>query len=602
MTYVLIALILLLVLDIGRLRARLGSFGTLDPSHEDPDDAHDFLVAPGVTLDAATKRAASAYARREKLEVIDLVPRDLPALRAMGLAAMVDPAALRRKRLEQGRTAGHAMLVSKDVAARAQITPPDDEVALVKLAIKLKTYAPSTFAMAVAPDERAAPQRLERRKAILRTIFGPSLPVALLIQPLFLGLLAWGTVLHPILGGVALGIWHLQPLGATLGTRVSPRDALFVSIARAPLELYFLIRTVTGTWKPRAAERAETITALRPVYAKLLADESRFFEPRRETCPVCGARDLRVYLRIKDMIQHKPGRFTLERCRACDHIFQNPRLSLAGLDYYYKDFYDGLGEEGMEYIFGSNAGGYRARALMMREAAKRAPKTWLDVGAGHGHFCCAAREELPETRFDGLDLSDSIDEAKRRRWIETSYRGLFPDLAPSIAGRYEALSMCHYLEHTLDPRRELEAAHVALAPEGHLLIELPDPEFKLGRALGRWWLPWFQPQHQHLLSTKNLDKLLREHGFTPLAWDRGTAHQRVDFAFATWLFLGRLAPPTDVPWRKPSAVGRVWRGTVFTIGAPLLLLAWIADHTAGPLIERGKRSNTYRVLAQRNAA
>jgi len=221
-----------------------------------------------------------------------------------------------------------------------------------------------------------------------------------------------------------------------------------------------------------------------------------------------------VHLRNSDLLQHKPGRFTLERCRGCRHVFQNPRLSLAGLDYYYKDFYDGLGEAGMEFIFGYGAGPYHARAKMIRELAP--PARWLDVGAGHGHFCIAARDDLPDTRFDGLDLSESIDEAKRRGWVDTAYRGLFPDLAPQLAGRYNAISMSHYLEHTLDPRLEIEAAHTALAPAGHLLIEVPDPEFVLGRVLRRYWLPWFQPQHLHLLSVANLERLLRERGFTPV--------------------------------------------------------------------------------------
>ena len=307
-----------------------------------------------------------------------------------------------------------------------------------------------------------------------------------------------------------------------------------------------------------------------------------------------------MHLRVRDLLQHKPGRFTLERCRDCGHVFQNPRLSLAGLDFYYKDFYDGLGEAGMEFIFGFGAQPYHARARMVRERANGSPpRRWLDVGAGHGHFCIAAREELPDTRFDGLDLSESIDEARRRGWIDASYRGLFPDLAPTIAGAYDAVSMSHYLEHTLDPARELDAARTALAPDGLLMIELPDPEFALGKVLGRWWLPWFQPQHLHLLSVQNLERLLREHGFTPVQWHRGPAHQRVDFFFAIYLALGRIAPPGRLPWRWRVAATRAWHRLVWTVGSPLLVLGIIVDNLAGPLIQRGRISNTYRVVARR---
>jgi SAM-dependent methyltransferase len=336
------------------------------------------------------------------------------------------------------------------------------------------------------------------------------------------------------------------------------------------------------------------------VYEELLAgDLDRFFEPRRETCPVCGEDDLQVHLRTRDLLQQKPGRFTLERCVSCSHIFQNPRLSIEGLDFYYKDFYDGLGEAGMDFIFGYSATSYLGRARMLEGVSE--PRKWLDVGGGHGHFCSVARDVWPETRFDGLDLSDSIDEAARRGWIDGAHRGLFPDLAPDMREQYDVVSMHHYLEHTREPVAEIEAAHTALAPGGHLLIELPDPESALGRVLGRYWIPWFQPQHQHLLSTENLGRILEDHGFTAVEWQRGQPHQRVDFMFAVSLLLDRLAPPTDRPWRRPpSRLARWWRMAVWTVGTPLVLLAHGLDRVLDPLVRRTGMSNTYRVLARRS--
>src|SRR5439155_19304384 len=177
---------------------------------------------------------------------------------------------------------------------------------------------------------------------------------------------------------------------------------------------------------------------------------------------------------------------------------------------------------------------------------------------------------------------------------------LFPALAPGLGGKYDPVSMSHYLEHTLDPRAELAAACTALATGGRLMIEVPDPEFRLGRVLGRYWLPWFQPQHQHLLPVASLDRLLREHGFTPKVWHRGLAHQSVDFTFAAVLLLGRLGPPANLPWRWRGAAANVRRVVVWTVGKPLLIAGVLLDIALTPVFRRAKVSNTYRVLATKN--
>jgi SAM-dependent methyltransferase len=588
MTYVLYALALILIVDAWRMRGRARALPVLAPSEE--PSTHRLVCAPGVEVDEATSRAASAFARTHELDVLDLVPRDLPAIRALSLLYLVDPRRYRGDRLGIGRTAGHAVLLSHDVAERARVIDPADDVAFVQFAAKAKLYGRAE--LAIAPGEHARPSDPRHRYAILRALIGPSTSVALVVLPILWTLIGLGIYYHPIPGLVALGAWQLQPAIALLGTALRPRDLPIVTVLRVPIELVLLVRTVIAP-RPRGRPSAD--------YGALLAGGiERFYEPRRETCLLCESRDLVVHQHTNDLLQNKPGRFTLERCRACGHVFQNPRLSLAGLDFYYKDFYDGMGEAGMEFIFGFGPQPYHTRARAVRNHAS--PARWLDVGAGHGHFCMAAREDLPETRFDGLDLSESIDEAKRRGWVDTAYRGLFPELAPQLAGRYDAVSMSHYLEHTLDPRAELDAARIALAPSGHLLIEVPDPEFALSRVLRRWWLPYFQPQHLNLVSVKNLDRMLRERGFTPLVWHRGEAHQRVDLFFAAYLICNRLAPAPDLPWRPRGILAAAWHRLVWTIGSPFILAGMIMDNlVVGPLASRSKVSNTYRVVARLDA-
>ncbi|HEX6403115.1 MAG TPA: class I SAM-dependent methyltransferase [Pseudonocardiaceae bacterium] len=341
--------------------------------------------------------------------------------------------------------------------------------------------------------------------------------------------------------------------------------------------------------------------ACRPYYQAELADGvERFLEPRRNTCPWCGSDDLSVRLRTGDLIQRKPGRFTLEQCGACGHIFQNPRLTPAGLDFYYRDFYDGLGQELAEYVFNASGQSYRGRIDMLKPFTT--PTAWLDVGAGYGHFCKVARETWPSAVFDGLDQSVGAEVARRRGWIDHSYLGEFPRLADELAGRYDVVSMHHYLEHTREPFDELDTAAKILSSGGYLLIELPDPESLFGRLFGRWWLPWFQPQHQHMIPIRNLAQALADRGFSTVAIERGAAHQSLDLFFSLVLALVAVAPDPRLPWltTEPTRSWRLRYTALWTLSRPLFVITRVIDRLLGRVVRRTGGGNTYRVLARKD--
>jgi SAM-dependent methyltransferase len=163
-----------------------------------------------------------------------------------------------------------------------------------------------------------------------------------------------------------------------------------------------------------------------------------------------------------DIVHHKPGIFILDRCCSCGHIFQNPRLNEAGLTFYYRDTYDGLGAKSAEFGLSLPRWDYKRRARTLLPYA--VPRTWLDVGTGFGHFCQTAKRVWPQTTFAGLDPGDGVWEALRKGRIDEAHQGFFPDRADRLAGKYEVVSMHHYLEHTTDPKAEIRAAARVLGP------------------------------------------------------------------------------------------------------------------------------------------
>ncbi|QGV82973.1 class I SAM-dependent methyltransferase [Streptomyces ficellus] len=349
------------------------------------------------------------------------------------------------------------------------------------------------------------------------------------------------------------------------------------------------------------------MAVLRAAYQRELADGTGvFFEARQHRCPWCGSARLGGWLRTTDLLQHKPGEFALDRCHDCGHVFQNPRLSERGLAFYYRDFYDGLGEERLGGVFAGRTASYRRRAESVRPhlAGPTGPAEWLDVGTGHGHFCASAGRTLPGVVFDGLDRSDGAQLAQRAGRVRHGHRGTFTDLAVRRPGSYDVVSMFHYLEHATDPQEELDAAYAVLRPGGLLVIDVPDPESRYARMLGRWWLPWLQPQHLHMAPVANMSRRLAEKGFTVLAEEHAEAHDAVDLVAAAWLALDALAPREDLPWlpEPPGAAHRAMRSATLLAGVPLLLAATLLDRVvAGPLTGRLGLANAYRLIARREA-
>lgn len=339
--------------------------------------------------------------------------------------------------------------------------------------------------------------------------------------------------------------------------------------------------------------------ARRASYADAIAGGlDRFFAPRRRTCPWCGSARLTRCNRGPDLVQRKPGRFNWDRCRTCAHVFQNPSITPEGLDYYYRDFYDGLGGATVEAMFANQTDIYHSRARLVAQFLT--PRHWLDVGCGYGHFAKDARAVLPDTRFAGLDFGSAVTEGAERGWLDTAYRGNVRDLATELAGAHDVVSLIHYLEHIPDPHVELDVVASMLQPGGYLLIEVPDPAFLLGRALGPLWTPAFQLQHLHLFPLRNLTAALTERNLIPVAVQRAEAHMPIDLCAAV-IALGQwLSPDPRLPWRPPPTdrsrrtYQRVWRALT-----PAIKAAYAADLKIAPLLRRTGTGNVYRVLARR---
>nr|WP_035922934.1 class I SAM-dependent methyltransferase [Frankia sp. QA3] len=624
-----------------RLRARLHAIEVIEAGEETATDApgtgpnsssYVLLSVSGMPLTAAQRRAAEAHAHRHGLEVLDLVPAELAAHRVLDLARMVEPATYRAARLARGRGAFQAVLVDREVLARTRLPAADDprlaerseltdftDAELVAVVQVCKRHAATTTDLAVLPGlTGGGPDDGATRLPVQRAAYAWE-PARRILPALRDGAILLGAASNPPATLAALGLSWLQPVivggdrvrvtsGTLRHSALTRRRVAAAQVRGAGGRVRELLgapavapdvpggrrRPPPPPGRPSPAEIARQRAGYR---ADLAGGLDRFFERPRTTCPWCGGGELAARLRGRDVAQGKPGEFRYDRCAGCGHVFQNPRLSLDGLDFYYRDFYDGLGATALEEVFGFSPEPYLDRA---RQAIPT-PRNWLDVGGGHGHFCNVARTVWPATRFDALDIGAGIEEAARRRWVDRAYRGFFPELAAEVKGRYDIISMFHYLEHTRDPLAELDAAAAVLQPGGHLLIEVPNPDSPAARLYGPLWPGWLIPQHQHLMPAANVAVALQERGFAVQETRFGEVHQKGDPVMALYGLLQRLAPSPSAAWRTAALPGRARAVRALTAAAlvPAFAAGLVLDEVSRPYLTSGSRANAYRILARR---
>jgi SAM-dependent methyltransferase len=595
--YIIIALFL--VLSALGWRMRIIKCAVVPAGSAPASADHLFITTEGVLLSDSVKLGASHYALEHNLDMLDLIPADLPAEEVLSLIQMYDPRAYRTKRIGRALSAGQAMLLAKNNALRAGISTDTavDQKSFCKLSQHVKKFASGRADLAIMPSLHAtAHQGLFCYPERTGFNFGNFSAAVFLLYFAITAFILLGLAIAPAAALAALLALHAQPVIALTGTPLRPRNLFAVSALRSLILLATSLPGILAHIR-RAKVNADAEKA-RTVYTDLMSGGlERFFEPRRSTCPLCGGDSLQSLVATPEFVVHKPGWFVLEQCGSCKYIFQNPRLNTDGLSFYYRDLYDGLGTQMTEIILGSSDQIYKKRAGLFSRYCK--PSRWLDVGAGNGYFCCVAKGILPDTCFDGLDISQGVVHAQEQGWVEHGFKQHFTELAETFPSRYDVISMIQYLEHTPEPAAQLQAAHKVLSENGTLFIEIPNPDFLPGRILGRYWFQWLQPQHLYFFSAGNMELLLKKNGFTPVAFHFSEVHVPIDFVTAAVLFLRDLVPSQKFPWVQKKFLGyTVWRALVLISVSPLVLAGLLVDMLLLPFAKMGAFSNNYTVVAR----
>lgn len=165
-------------------------------------------------------------------------------------------------------------------------------------------------------------------------------------------------------------------------------------------------------------------------------------------------------------------------CRMCGFpqtiVDDTWRMEIADIYGSYTTYFQGAGAE--QSVFDSHTGKPALRSdLLLDRLLSHVPLkdtgALLDIGCGNGNFLRAFSRRQKSWVLDGSEWDEKYLAECR---AIPSFRQLHTCPPKDIKGRYDVISIIHCLEHVPDPAELLAQVRDRLAPEGLLLVQVPD--------------------------------------------------------------------------------------------------------------------------------
>ena len=242
-------------------------------------------------------------------------------------------------------------------------------------------------------------------------------------------------------------------------------------------------------------------------------------------CRICsGNKYLTIVDNIRDWEYGFNGSYESRKCLRCSSVQIHPFPEIQDLIEAYKVDYHGFAapaEKGALYSFLFKI----IERITGREINKVLHKNShvLDVGCGIGLFLNKLRA-LGYYNIEGIDFSEKAVAVVKKNGIKC-HLGTFLDLTKEEKS-YDLIVMNNYLEHTLNPLKELMKARSLLKDNGLLIGELPNFDSCDRLLFGRYWGGNHVPRHTFQFDSELLSSLMGQAGFktTKILYPLNTSH------------------------------------------------------------------------------
>ena len=211
----------------------------------------------------------------------------------------------------------------------------------------------------------------------------------------------------------------------------------------------------------------------------------------------------------------------------------------------------------------------------------------MDVGCGSGKLLKQLRDSYGAT-VKGVDFSAEAIRHLSEKGID-GFQGLFLDFEPD--GKFDVIFMNNYLEHTLDPLKELCHAYGMLAENGQLVGLLPNFGSADRAVFGKYWGGNHCPRHTFQFKQHTLRSLLQEAGFQSVSVRNKLHGAHISISLSNMFFARALAKGKNTV-RREEAFKRMPLFGLITLACtlPSLLFAIFGKNGASGFV--ASKTNT----------
>lgn len=232
-------------------------------------------------------------------------------------------------------------------------------------------------------------------------------------------------------------------------------------------------------------------------------------------CNLCKGNDYVELFTIPDLLlNHREVEATFVKCNDCGLVYQNPRPAPGEMDQHYPPEYESfldLSDPGQTSWLLRKAINYGSRKRGRFITRHRHSGRLLDIGCATGFFLNGMRKQ-GDWELHGVEVNPYAAQIAREKHNLQVRIGTLRESSYSDS-YFDAVTMWDVLEHLHDPLANLEEIARILAPDGILIIRVPNLDSWDARIFKHNWAGFDSPRHLYVFSPRTLDQLLDRAGF-----------------------------------------------------------------------------------------